>query len=212
MGIALVMYADESNAYPYGLDYANRRFWYDAIAPYYASNRNIMGCPGFKGNKNVDTAVLWLFPGADFFSYAQPTPGFTVNGVSYGYNGYGLRSTASGYSDYVNSLGLGHMLSSLVLVPPIRPSRVKAPADMIAVADSVRMPVVQQETYSFLLAVGDGSRPSPNRHNNGSNVSFADGHVENIPNKRLIADTEPARRRWNNDHEPHPEIVLPTPE
>jgi prepilin-type processing-associated H-X9-DG protein len=79
---------------------------------------------------------------------------------------------------------------------------------MIVMADSMYMPVVELGTFSYLLAVGDGSRPSPDRHGGGSNVTFGDGHVQNILNRRLTEDSDPARCRWNNDHESHPEISL----
>ena len=79
---------------------------------------------------------------------------------------------------------------------------------MIVMADSMSIPVVTPTVFSYLLAVGDGSRPSPDRHNGGSNITFGDGHVQSILNQRLTADAEGARRRWNNDHEPHFEIKL----
>jgi prepilin-type processing-associated H-X9-DG protein len=79
---------------------------------------------------------------------------------------------------------------------------------MIAMGDSMHVPAISPNTFSYMMAVGDGSRPSPDRHNGGSNVAFADGHAQNIVNTRLIADTATARSRWNNDHEPHFEVPL----
>jgi prepilin-type N-terminal cleavage/methylation domain-containing protein/prepilin-type processing-associated H-X9-DG protein len=207
MGIALTMYADEYNAYPFALEWESRRFWYDSMAYQYASNRTLLGCPSFKGDRNVDAAVVWLGP--NFFYYGSAKPGYTVNGVSYGYNGYGLRSTGSSYSDSSDVLGMGPSLGVGGGISPVRPSRIKAAADMIVMGDSMSMPVTSEQTFSYLMAVGDGSRPSPDRHNGGSNISFADGHAENILNKRLIADTVTSRVRWNNDHEPHLEVILP---
>jgi len=207
MGIALTMYADDGNAYPYALDWGNRRFWYDAMAPHYGSNRALLGCPSFKGDRNVDSAVVWL--GDNFFYYRPPQGPYTVNGVSYGYNGYGLRSTGRSYADSGEVLGMGPSLGAGSGVGPIRPSRIKASADMIVMGDSMTLPVTTEATFSYLMAVGDGSKPSPDRHNGGSNVAFADGHAENILNKRLVGDNVTARQRWNNDHEPHLEVVLP---
>jgi prepilin-type processing-associated H-X9-DG protein len=207
MGIALTMYADEYNAYPFALEWESRRFWYDSMAHQYASNRALLACPSFKGDRNVDTAVVWLAP--NFFYYSSPKPGYTANGVSYGYNGYGLKSTGTSYSDSMEVLGMGPSLGIGGGISPIRPSRIKAAADMIVMGDSMSMPVTMEQTFSYLMAVGDGSRPSPDRHNGGSNISFADGHAENILNKRLVADTVTARQRWNNDHDPHLEVTLP---
>ena len=49
---------------------------------------------------------------------------------------------------------------------------------MIVMGDSMYMPLTSEDSFSYLLAVGDGLKPSPDRHNGGSNISFADGHAE----------------------------------
>jgi len=210
LGIALAMYGGEHNAYPYAVDFPARSFWYQTIAANYASNMNVLYCPAFKGNKDVTQAVKWL--NESFFYYPQVSPEDQVKGISYGYNGYGLLSTGNVYVDPdKNVLGMG---PSLMVgggwVPVVRPAAVKSSADMIAMADSMYAPIMN-ETFSYLLAVGDGTRPSPDRHGGGSNIAFADSHVENIKNKRLVEDTDTSRRRWNNDNSPHWEIKLPAP-
>jgi len=43
------------------------------------------------------------------------------------------------------------------------------------------------------------------RHNHGENVVFCEGHVEYARHTVWLKKTDPARRRWNNDHQPHPE-------
>jgi prepilin-type processing-associated H-X9-DG protein/prepilin-type N-terminal cleavage/methylation domain-containing protein len=202
LGIALTMYADEANAYPYAVDYVNRRLWYDSMAPYYSSNMNLMVCPAFKGNPDVANVGWWMGP--NFYGYKGKAG--TILGVSYGYNTYGLHSEASAYLDD-NILGLGGSFVAYPVLLPIKPSNIRNPSDMIAMADSMYMPVVSN-TFSFALAAGSGGRFSPDRHQGGANVTFADGHVQNFLNARLTADTEPARCRWNNDHQPHPEISL----
>lgn len=206
MGIALTIYADDASAYPFALDWGKRRFWYDAMAPQYGNNRKLLACPAFQGNRDVDKAVVWLSD--NFFYYEPPVAGSTKCGVSYGYNGYGLRSTGTVYSDDSEVLGMGPSLGIGSVLAPIRPHRVKVPVDMIVTADSMYAPIPGTETFSYLMAVGDGSRPSPDRHNGGSNIAFADGHAENILNKRLVGDNPNSRQRWNNDHDPHLEIPL----
>jgi prepilin-type processing-associated H-X9-DG protein/prepilin-type N-terminal cleavage/methylation domain-containing protein len=206
LGLATVMYTSEWNAYPFALDWGNQRFWYDALSPHFADNRKLLSCPAFKGPPDVDAAVGWF--GTSFFYYKPGPPPGEISGVSYGYNGYGLRSTGTVYIDSGEVLGLGGSLPATGGLSPIRPSRIKASADMIAMGDSMYMPVISTKSFSYLMAVGDGSRPSPDRHNGGSNVAFADGHVQNILNTRLIADNALARARWNNDHEPHLEVPL----
>ena len=128
-----------------------------------------------------------------------------VAGLSYGYNGFGIASAFS--SRWAGNLGLGWQVNPGQRQPPIRPSQVKNPAGMIAFADSMPQPKYPQ-FYSFLLSMSRLTQPSDERHNGGSNVSFADGHVENIRNEKLVEDTDYNRRRWNRDHKPHEEIVL----
>jgi prepilin-type processing-associated H-X9-DG protein/prepilin-type N-terminal cleavage/methylation domain-containing protein len=207
LGIALTMYTEDQNAYPFSLAWGGRAFWYDSIATYYASNRAILACVSFRGNKNVDEAVTWM--GEVFFYYTPPRPGDRENGVSYGYNGYGLRSGGTMYVDSAEVLGLGPTLPKGGKIKPVRPNRVIVPSDMISMGDSMYIPSSNEETFTFLLALGDGSRFSPDRHNGGANISFADGHVENILSHKLVANHEMARRRWSNDHEPHDEIKIP---
>ena len=44
------------------------------------------------------------------------------------------------------------------------------------------------------------------RHNGGANVLFCDSHVEFGKRATLIKEEDRPRRRWNIDHEPHPEF------
>jgi prepilin-type processing-associated H-X9-DG protein len=207
LGLALTMYTDEYHAYPFSVDFGAQRFWYDSIAPYYAKNKKVMNCAAFRGFEDVDRAVIW-FSTASFFYRDAELPG-QLGGVSYGYNGYGLASTTTFYTDTGNILGLGPSQNAFGEIPPIKPARLKSPVDMIAMADSMTAPApLSQTLFTYLLAVGDGSRPSPDRHNGGSNIAFADGHVINIRNTKLTENSDFARRRWNNDHEPHEEIIL----
>ena len=74
---------------------------------------------------------------------------------------------------------------------------------MIAMADSFPQPGYPN-IYAFLLSIS--SAPSPQRHNGGANVAFADGHAITVKNEKLVENTELNRRRWNFDHEPHWEI------
>jgi prepilin-type N-terminal cleavage/methylation domain-containing protein/prepilin-type processing-associated H-X9-DG protein len=204
LGIAMAMYAHDSDAYPYTVDTGATNTWFTATAPYYASNNAVMQCPTFKGEWPADRAVVWWFGNA---FYRDPSGPDRIAGLSYGYNGYGLESANRSSWNTLNVLGLGAVRFAGQDIPPIKTAMVRNPADMIAVADS--MPLIgYPRIYAYLLAVGDGSLPSNERHNGGSNVSFADGHAVNIPNKRLIADNDLARRRWNNDNQPHNEIPL----
>jgi prepilin-type processing-associated H-X9-DG protein len=79
---------------------------------------------------------------------------------------------------------------------------------LVAVGDIEPMP----GTLRVLWSAGTFDIISTNRafwpgrsHNGRANMLFADGHVESARQTNWVAATETARRRWNNDHEPHPE-------
>jgi prepilin-type N-terminal cleavage/methylation domain-containing protein/prepilin-type processing-associated H-X9-DG protein len=206
LGLALAMYGVDDDAYPFNLDFQRQTTWYNTIGPYYATNVNTMWCPTFNGQWMADRALMWLF-GNPLYRGTIDKPN---NGVSYGYNGYGLASTGRVFGDNGTGipLGLGPSQSIFGTTLPVLQTRVISPANMIAMADS--MPLINYtNTYSLVLAVGNGSLPANQRHNGGSNVAFTDGHAVNIPNQKLIENSDEARRRWNIDNDPHYEIVLP---
>jgi prepilin-type processing-associated H-X9-DG protein len=78
---------------------------------------------------------------------------------------------------------------------------------MIAIGDSQ-----SDGLNDFVISpMGNGSEPRiqcwpGKRHNRGANIVFCDGHVEHARQKKWLAQTEQARRRWNHDNEPHPEV------
>jgi prepilin-type processing-associated H-X9-DG protein len=47
-------------------------------------------------------------------------------------------------------------------------------------------------------------------HSGRANVGYCDGHVEADALKQLFEDTdEAALRRWNRDHQPHEDWLIP---
>jgi prepilin-type processing-associated H-X9-DG protein len=78
-------------------------------------------------------------------------------------------------------------------------SKVKQPDDMIAITCS-NLPDQRSVGPSIQLV----QYWLANTHNGGANGLFCDGHVEHGKQDRWIEKTDRARRRWNNDHEPHP--------
>jgi len=86
----------------------------------------------------------------------------------------------------------------------LRASRVKSPAEMIAVADSAGEPM-----YGFAIdPTVQGAWPGK-IHNGGANVLFCDGHVQwYLQNELVTTDASPSpenlrkRRMWNNNNRP----------
>jgi prepilin-type N-terminal cleavage/methylation domain-containing protein/prepilin-type processing-associated H-X9-DG protein len=198
LGMALQIHVADTRGFPYTADGNTTNIWYDAMAAKYANNFALMQCPSFKGEWPIENAIVWISGIA--FQRPPSGPG-KIAGVSYGYNGYGMDSANS--TAWTSNHGLGWVQSAGQPTLPIKASAVVAPADMIAMADSMPMPEYPS-IFSFLLSIN--TEPTPERHHVGYNVAFVDGHVVTIPHKQLVEDSDANRRRWNIDHEPHNEI------
>jgi len=83
---------------------------------------------------------------------------------------------------------------------PLPESRVLVPSDMVAIGDG-SAPYDFSWEYRFSYDV-NGMNPN---HNEGANEVFCDGHVEYGKLFNWAKADDVHRRRWNNDHEPHPE-------
>lgn len=116
----------------------------------------------------------------------------------YGYNGLGTRLKPP--TDI--PLGLGPV-EWQGTVRRVRTSGIRSPAEMVAIGDSSENLLGLLHPHSKLdghpiLRVGT-------LHTAGANTLFCDGHVEYAKTAKWTEASEAARRRWNNDHEPHPE-------
>jgi prepilin-type processing-associated H-X9-DG protein len=67
---------------------------------------------------------------------------------------------------------------------------------------------------SWLRSTGPGFGGAPGilqatrqRHRGRFQVLFADGHAENLAYGKLFETSDANLRRWNNDHEPHRELL-----
>ncbi len=56
------------------------------------------------------------------------------------------------------------------------------------------------------MLLGDGVYQR--RHNFRFNVLFCDGHVETLKKENLFSLRPDVLARWNNDNQPHPELVM----
>jgi prepilin-type N-terminal cleavage/methylation domain-containing protein/prepilin-type processing-associated H-X9-DG protein len=187
LGIALTVYAADYGGYPYSADFDSGRLWYNQLSSYYAGQDKVMDCPAYTGDKGF----VWF---NNFIGY---------NGGSYGYNGFGVRSSKYSYLSTDALLGLGGdhaYLAGPSPIPSVAENRVLVPADMLAIGDSMLTPF---GTTGYLLTMTEGSKTDPRRHNGGYNLAFVDGHSETLRNESLVSTNESNRRRWSNDHEPH---------
>lgn len=129
------------------------------------------------------------------------------------YDGYGYNALGTAWKTSKQALGLCAVGSKRVneigqvgwkFITEIPQAAVKAPADMIALGDSAHervgaiSPYPEVPQFEGVFSVGD-------LHSGGANVVFCDGHVEYGKQRIWMEATDSARRRWNNDNEPHPE-------
>ncbi len=150
--------------------------WDALVLPYVSRSLGVFFCPA---NKPV---YAW-------------TNIFQVN-QSYGYNALG-----TGDHPLRESLGLsGDAFGGPTVA--LGESRVLVPSDMIAVADYPSLP---QQDGDINGALDHADDVLAGRHTDGANAVFCDDHVEYAKQKQWMDANDIARRRWNNDHQPHRE-------
>jgi len=140
--------------------------------------------------------------------------------ASYGYNKNGIMTFKADPVSGRLDLGIGGVLNlNPTSWSPTRESEVKAPSDMIAIADGFEGTADGRLRGAFdniMRDLPDPRRPTGQRdyateyvrrrHQGHVNVVFCDGHVEDMKLERVFFDrTDPALRRWNRDNEPHRE-------
>jgi len=86
----------------------------------------------------------------------------------------------------------------------VKPGDVTNPSDMIAIGDGANWIAPNNpRDVGILNQYQASSLFLP--HNGRANILFSDGHVEQAKGQRWIEESDAARRRWNNDDQPHPE-------
>ena len=229
LGLALHMYVSDNEAYPvYYLDPASEdtsQYWYQALRPYATVDwtNDLYRCPDYKG--------LTLPGDPEPESYPLGSYGYNASGVKYAVSNLGLggpaaRLGAVDLADAVTGDSSGH----------ISESQVVAPSDMIAIGDATLawdLPVVvaalfgvapKQDSYdgwgyldisarNFMERPGFGGsqgiiQATLRRHDGRYSIVFCDGHVEGIYRDKLFEQSDTALRRWNNDHEPHADLLM----
>jgi prepilin-type N-terminal cleavage/methylation domain-containing protein/prepilin-type processing-associated H-X9-DG protein len=207
IGLAQALYVNETGQYCFTMNQPYNLTWWDAFRQYGVwgtfireSNHIVMepglGCP--TANYHL------LIPGGPW-------------GMDYGYNDFGLEG------DNWSNLGLGGYYNGSPLLFPTREPQVRVPADMIAFGDAFfRYSTVRKilDAGEGLGSMGngtgggelhskDGTQLARRRHLGRLNLVFCDTHVEGVKVDTLFFDnSDQARRRWFNDNQPHPDLML----
>ncbi|MBX3743941.1 MAG: type II secretion system protein [Verrucomicrobiae bacterium] len=186
IGLGLQMYLGDNGKYPRAVESSISvatgdpvgRPWYYALQPYTTQvwTNALYKCPSYRGST--------------FESVPRTTPGQgTLVWAPHG--GYGYNAHGTGVEP-LESLTLGLSPSMNMVVSE---SQVIAPSEMVAFSE--------ETSGYFILSVGRG-RP-PQLHGRTVVTAFCDGRASMEPTHQLHAATPEARRRWNRDHQPHPE-------
>ena len=195
IGIATAMYVHESGKYPGCIKVPDFYYlWPLRMFTQMGTNRASFWCPANKADSMWDTNFNKTLRGKiDFIAASGSGTRF-----SYGYNDWGIGPVTQ---DIGQQLGLGGDIN-----PPSQPelseNRVKAPSDMIVLADSRT-----DGSWDGNIDPKEPDQWPAKRHNGNTVVMFADGHAE-AARRRDVVDpkNERWRARWNNDNLPHNEI------
>ncbi len=199
MGLALQLYAmdDKAHDFPYywvlSRQSAPNVHWEQALALYYPiswTNRDYH-CPGYKG----------------------PTSSDWYNGALVGSYSYNDRGAVFKFESTSEQLGLGDDPT----YGPVSESQIISPAEMYILADSREHLLpnnfgmdawVGRDDIVIGFTGGGASLRNLPRHGRNYNAVCYDGHTEG-EDPAILFDAQSCARRWNNDHQLHPEVWAP---
>jgi prepilin-type N-terminal cleavage/methylation domain-containing protein/prepilin-type processing-associated H-X9-DG protein len=226
LGIALNLYVTDTGYYPvYGGDpnvSPEYVFWSEPLQPYTRSlwTNKLYRCPDYQG-LTLDGNQKSLPLG------------------SYGYNGNGVKWTPSelGLGGFLVKAPLNEQFKDLDWRLRVADSRIKSPSDMIALGDanlawtpagalralySIDKRDDGYDGWALLDINARNFQERPNfagskgviratmkRHHGRYNLVFCDGHTESVRRDKLFEQTDSALKRWNNDNEPHADLLRP---
>ena len=204
IGHAMAMYTHQFGYYPgyaVGSQIGGGAVWPVRLRPFLGGDQRVFYCP----SQNPECEWAPGAPGPVIAATGfEARYGYEVSErlllswggmkFSYGYNGWGCPGSE------LNTTGLGWEVSSS---PPPRAGRVRAPAAMIAIADTT-----VDGRFDFVIMANPSTPYTlPGRvHAGGANVLFCDGHVQWYRQEDLIVDDErslaqaPRMRMWNIDN------------
>ena len=217
LGFALNMYVDDFDKYP-----GNRAMYSEgAFQGFWGTGMNWLN-PYLGGHYDPDalnSLYYWADGRRTVFSCPAVKPryypglfggqGLSVYSLNYGYNELG-----TGWNDGKLRLGLGFTVYMTGFAPGgfgplgprnyVKPGDVRNPVNMIAIGDGANWIAPNNPRDAGIINQSQASSlflP----HNGSANIVFSDGHVEHAKGLKWIEGSEAARRRWNNDDQPHPE-------
>jgi prepilin-type processing-associated H-X9-DG protein/prepilin-type N-terminal cleavage/methylation domain-containing protein len=217
IGIALTMYTQQYRYYPgcfLGAAGTEAAVWPARVRLFLDNQKDVFHCP------SREDSFRWSDSGPQ--PVTRATGAFLQVGYepdeplvdwrapfSYGYNVGGT----GGFVAVPDQRGLGiepfaHGLTPYGARGDMPASRVRRPAEMIAIADSGDKPMAGNVGYSDYIILPWASSPLPpgRIHAGGANVLFCDGHVTWYRQEELLISDSPQRseapriRMWNNDH------------
>jgi prepilin-type processing-associated H-X9-DG protein/prepilin-type N-terminal cleavage/methylation domain-containing protein len=226
IGVALTLYTQQTGYYPAGMlslivsgPNGCAAVWPVRLRPFLDGQQEMFYCPSAderaRWTRDRPPSPLGLATAAHAgYGYEQGEPllDAVFDYFSYGYNIRGAGGNDSLPPDDRHR-GLGWMLylpgtNSAGEGRELRANRVRLPADMIAITDTLT-----DGWWDFVVYPNRTEQPNrmlPGRiHNGGTNALFCDGHVQWYPQADLfvgtlgntfIAGEEPRRRMWNNNN------------
>jgi prepilin-type processing-associated H-X9-DG protein/prepilin-type N-terminal cleavage/methylation domain-containing protein len=213
IGHALTLYTQQYSYYPgmAGADVGlpDAAVWPVRLRAFLGGSKEVFYCPAQdeRSRWSEDGPAPVVPAGGAFVLYGYE-PGEPLlhsgAGFSYGYNGGGVSGTTG--------LGLRVGKSIPAGYGPVKASRVRQPADMIAVTDSTCDAIQDYATVAAVTATSmwPGMVHPAAAHGGGANVLFCDGHVSWYPQKDLLVDAShfnpedaAKERMWNSDHRWH---------
>jgi len=198
LGIGLSVFLSEKHFYP-GLF---SRAGDDGPGPW-SKQIEVVGLGVTHPSSNYWEQGVWKCPTVTWTFPLDVIPAY------YAYNAVGVSSQGAD----TNSVGLNSCVDPAgANWVSVKESDVANPGEMMAMGDSLSAgSSFHRVSPSTLGKPLYGSYQQPaRRHQGKANVVFCDGHVESPTLQFLFEDTsDVALSRWNRDHQPHREKLLP---
>jgi prepilin-type N-terminal cleavage/methylation domain-containing protein/prepilin-type processing-associated H-X9-DG protein len=217
IGIGVAMYSDDYHQMPGCLDLQTGSYlWPVRLLSGLGNNRKVFNCPGAISSSAWDTNVNTTLGTAYNAAASEPnaTGPYAIRGTgavgdssfSLGYNDWGINGgPGPGWGcggDQID--GSGRVIAGSI----VKDSIIRSPSNMIMLGDT--RPFNGQAIYSADLDPTTVGQWPSNRHNNRTDLLFADAHIESALRNDVINPNNTFwRARWNNDNNPHLEIANP---